>query len=212
MFKNKIAVKLSLYFASALFLFSVIIGVIYMILLRSNTIGIYENQLSERAESIASTLSEYMDGYSGMVSGYGAYFRFISDIAGTDVWVVNRNLNLVTGGMRHGMGHGMRHGAGRSYDYTYADLPKNAEMLINDVFTGKTLLSEEFSGLFAESTLTVGAPIINSNGNVIGVVLLHTPISGIDETIAQGGKLLAVSLGIALVSAFLLSFKPSFLY
>ncbi|WP_291583325.1 sensor histidine kinase [Clostridium sp. UBA6640] len=221
MFKNKIAVKLSLYFASALFLFSIIIGISFMLLLRNNTIRIHENQLSERAESMASTLSKYMDGYSGMGgssmggngmggngmggngmgggmgSGYGAYFQFLSDIAGTDVWVVDRNLNLVTSGMGHGMG--------RRHDYTYSDLPENAEMLIIDVFTGKTLLSEEFSGLFAESTLTVGAPIINPNNDVIGVVLLHSPISGIDEAITQGGRLLAISLGIALPSAFLLS-------
>lgn len=201
MFKNKIAIKLSIYFAIALLVFSLIIGSIFLFLLKNHTVDLHKSQLSERAESIAATLSGYMNRNYGMghgMMGYGAYFQFIGDIAGTDVWVVDKDLNLITSGMGHGM-------MGGGYIYNYSDLPENADNLIKDVFTGQTVLSEDFSGLFLESTLTVGAPIKNGADSVIGAVLLHSPVKGINEAIGSGARLLAISLGIALVVAFLLS-------
>lgn len=201
MFKNKIAVKLSFYFAIALLAFSLIIGSIFLILLKKHTVDLHKSQLTERAESIAATLSGYMNRNYGMghgMMGYGAYFQFIGDIAGTDVWVVDKDLNLITSGMGHGM-------MSSGYIYNYSDLPENAENLVEEVFTGQTVLSEDFSGLFSETTLTVGAPIKNSTDGVIGVVLLHSPVNGINRTIESGTRLFAISLGIALVVAFLLS-------
>lgn len=201
MMKNRIAVKLSLYFAVALLAFSLIIGGIFISLLRKHTINLHREQLSERAQSIAATLSGYMEGTRGMghgMMGYGMYFQFISDIAGTDVWVVDEEHNLITSGMGHGMMHD-------GHAYIYSDLPENADKLIKEVFTGRTVTGEDFSGLFSEATLTVGAPILNSAGGVIGAVLLHSPVNGVNSAIAQGVRLLAVSLGIALAVVFLLS-------
>lgn len=201
MLKNKIAVRLSLYFAAALLVFALIIGGIFFSLLRNHTINLHRDQLTERALSIASTLSGFMDGTGGSghgMMGYGAYLRFIGDIAGTDVWVVDEELNFITSGMGHGMMHAER-------SYVYSDLPENAEKLIMEVFVGQTVIGEDFSGLFSEATLTVGAPIQNSEGAVIGAVLLHSPVNGVNEAIEQGVRLMAVSLGVALVVAFLLS-------
>jgi|LSQX01.3.fsa_nt_gb signal transduction histidine kinase len=203
--KNKIALKLSLYFAVALLTFSVIIGSVFMTIFKNHTVEIHKTELSDRAEKIASTVSEYMDinnsqgsghgnGQSGSQgSGYGAYFRFIQDIAGADVWIVDENLNLITAGQ------------GMSTKQTvYADLPENADKLVQEVFTDKTVFSEDFSSLLTQPALTVGVPI-KSNGEIIGVVLLHSPIHGINEAVTEGRKILIISIVIALFLAFLLS-------
>ena len=174
--KNKIALKLSLYFAVALLTFSVIIGSVFMTIFKNHTVEIHKTELSDRAEKIASTVSEYMDinnsqgsghgnGQSGSQgSGYGAYFRFIQDIAGADVWIVDENLNLITAGQ------------GMSTKQTvYADLPENADKLVQEVFTDKTVFSEDFSSLLTQPALTVGVPI-KSNGEIIGELLSYSPI------------------------------------
>jgi signal transduction histidine kinase len=133
----------------------------------------------------------------GFGMGYGAYLNFIQDIAGADVWIVDEDMTLITYG-----GYGMMHGMTPPQ---YSDLPENADHVVKEVFTGKTVLSGDFSGLLSEASLTVGAPVKDETGQVFGVVLLHSPINGIDHAVADGMQILAISLGIALAVAFLLS-------
>lgn len=196
MLKSKIAQKLSMNFAVALLIFSVVIGSVFILLFRNHTLSIHKNELEGRADSIASTLSAFMDRGKVSMGGYGAYMRFIGDIAGTDVWIVDYDLNLITGGRGQGMMGGQ---------YSYSDLPQNADSLIKEVFTDKTVFSEDFSGILSELTLTVGVPIKDSLGDVIGVVLLHSPVHGTNEAISQGITILGISILAALIVSFLLS-------
>jgi len=203
MMRNRIAFKLTLYFSAVLLLFAIIIGTIFITLFRDQTMKEHKSDLEARAVSIASTLSEYMSNTSsgsskGMmgngngIGGYGAYLRFIDDIAMTDVWIVDENLNLITNSQMS------------SEKYLYADLPEDADQVVKEVFNGKTTFSEGFSSLLDSPTLTVGTPI-EINGKIVGAVLLHSPVEGIDDAIAQGIKVLAVSILVALVLSVLLS-------
>lgn len=187
--KNKIAFKLTLYFSATLLLFSVIIGSVFMVLFKNHTVELQKADLQKRAVTMADTLSQLIDGRQG---GYGAYFRFLDDIAMTDVWIVDENLQLITSGHM------------TSQQYSYADLPQNAEAVVKEVFQGKTTFSEGFSTLLNAPALTVGTPI-QSNGKVMGALLLHSPVKGIDETVAQGWNILAASIFAALVLSILLS-------
>lgn len=199
--KSKISRKLTLYFAAALFLFTVVIGVIFITLFRAQTIKDHKNDLETRAISIAGALSDYMGNASsgtgkGMMGngmgGYGAYLRFIDDIAMSDVWIVDENLNLITNSQM----------SGQSYDY--ADLPSDADKVVQEVFTGRTTFSEGFSSLLDIPTLTVGTPI-EVGGQIVGAVLLHSPVKGISDATAQGVKILAVSILAALALSVMLS-------
>ncbi len=195
MLKSSIARKLSMNFAVALLIFAVVIGVVFIVLFRSHYLNLHKTELESRANSISTTISGFMirGGMGGMM-GYGAYMRFIGDIAGADVWIVDREYNLLT------VGHGMMSG-----NYTYTDLPENAEQIIDEVFSDKTVFSEDFSGLLSQLTLTVGVPIKDSVGGVAGVVLLHSPVRGIEEAVNQGILILLASIALALVVSFMLS-------
>ena len=125
----------------------------------------------------------------------GAYMRFIGDIAGTDVWIVDSEYNLITVG-----GSGMM---GESYNYT--DLPQNAGKIIDEVYLNKTVFSDEFSSLLSELTLTVGVPIKDSTGGIVGCVLLHSPVHGVTEAWGQGVLILLVSIILALAVSYVLS-------
>ena len=197
--KSKIAFKLTLYFGIVLLLFAAGMGVIFMSLFRTHTIALYEDELQSRAEVMAATLSGLMDSQtsSGMGNGkknggYGAYLRYLDEIAMTDVWIVDENMELIISPQ-------MEH------QYQYTDLPEDAEEVVQEVFSGKTTLSEGFSSLLDKPTLTVGTPVISGDGQVIACLLLHTPVEGMDEAVAQGFNLLAISTGAALVLAILLA-------
>lgn len=201
--KNKVALRLTVYFSAALILFSFIIGGVFIVLFRSHTIEVHKADLEKRAVTMAETLSRFINGAnsggqgSGMgrmiggQGGYGAYLRFLDDIAMADVWIVDEDLNLITSGMA-------------SNKLRYADLPKDAEAVVKEVFKGNTTFSEGFSNLLKAPTLTVGTPI-KSGEKVIGSLLLHSPVEGISEATMQGVRILAVSIVASLLLSILLS-------
>jgi signal transduction histidine kinase len=195
--KNKIAIKLTMYFSIVLLLFSVIIGSIFIMLFRSHTIEFYKADLEKRAVTIATTLSEFMGDNSmgmggGTHGGYGAYIRFLDDIAMTDVWIVDENLELLTSGQMGGQ------------IYAYSDLPQDAEIVVKEAFNGGITFSEGFSNILDKPTLTVGTPI-QFEGRVIGVLLLHSPVEGMTNATVQGIGILAIAILVALTLSILLS-------
>ncbi|HPE15803.1 MAG TPA: HAMP domain-containing sensor histidine kinase [Oscillospiraceae bacterium] len=199
--KNKIAFRLWLYFSAALLLFSLIIGAVFIVLFRDQTKKENQDDLKTRAISIAGALSEYMGGdtdsggrgaMGGGTGGYGAYLRLIDDIAMADVWVVDEDLNLIMDSRMPGSA------------YHYTDLPADADEVVTAVFQGETTFSESFSSLLNAPTLTVGTPI-SVDGTVVGAVLLHASIEGMDEATTRGIGILGVSLLSALLLSVLLS-------
>lgn len=212
--KSRIARRLMLYFAAALLLFAGVSGALFIPLFRTQTIEAHKTDLEARAVSIAAGLSDLMsgegtdtgngaamggaagkgpsgNGQAGM-SGYGAYLRFIDDIAMSDVWIVDEDLNLIMENRLSGT------------SYNYADLPEDADRVVQEVFDGKTTFSEGFSSLLDTPTLTVGTPI-ELDGEIVGAVLLHSPVEGIEDASMQGVGILAVSAVAALVLAVILS-------
>lgn len=201
--KNRIALKLFLYFSISLLLFSIIIGGVFMTLFKNHTLRLQKSDLEKRSVTMAATLSEYMSGESSGISmiggrqgGYRAYLRFIDDIAMTDVWIVDKDLQLIMAGQ---VGN-------RQYDYT--DLPEDAGIVVKEVFQGKTTFSEGFSNLLNTPTLTVGTPIL-SGEEVIGALLLHSPVEGMYEGITKGFQILVISISIALILSIILSIMLS---
>jgi len=205
--KNKIAIKLIAYFSVTLLIFSVIIGGIFMSLFKNSTIQIQKTGLENRALTIADTISELMDGtklslgngmqggmmgVGGVNQGLGSYVRNLDDIAMADVWIVDENLNLLT------------IGAMAKMQYMYSDLPQDADVVVKDVFKGDTTFSEGFSELLKSPTLTIGTPIVSDN-EIIGALLIHSPVEGMNAAVKDGFKILAVSIVIALILSIMLS-------
>ena len=201
--KNKIAYRLIVYFSATLLLFSIIIGGVFMMLFKAHTIDMQKSELETRAVTMAATVSTLLGetNYSpgsrmgmagGGQGGYMAYLRFLDDIANADVWIVDENLELIMIGPMS------------NQSFNYADLPKDADTVVDKVFQGNTTFSEGFSDLLKSPTLTVGTPI-QKGGKVVGALLLHSPVKGIDDAVEQGFQILAVSVLIALVLSIVLS-------
>lgn len=191
--KSKIARRLIRYFGISLVLFTFVIGGVFTLLFRDNAMKVSRDALIARAEAMASALSDFSAGGSGMMGmgGTGAYIRFLDEIAMTDVWLVDQNLALISAGPMGGR-------------IAYSDLPADAETVVSRVFEGKTTVSESFSGLFGAPTITVGTPIL-SGGAVSGALLLHEAVSGTDRAIWQGLAIMGLSLLVALVLSIILS-------
>jgi signal transduction histidine kinase len=131
-------------------------------------------------------------GMMGIQGGLGSYIRNLDDIAMADAWIVDEELNLlIMGSMSH-------------MQYNYADLPQDADIVVKKVFEGETTFSQGFSKLLKTPALTVGTPII-SDGQIIGALLIHSPIQGINDAMSEGFRILFISILTAFVLSVILS-------
>lgn len=198
---KKIVWKLVASFTAVLLLFTAILGTVFVSMFRKHTIAINRSSMETRAVSIAETLALYENGegtaqqfgmgmgmgmgHHGM-GGYGAYLRFLDQVAMATVWIVDNDRNLISAS-HDGITSG-------------GELPENAEKIISRVLKGEITYGEEFSGLLNAPTLTVGVPIRTADG-ISGAVLLHSPVSGVNEAVLQGLLALGAGAIIALVLA-----------
>ncbi len=195
--KNKIRLRLLLYFAGYFLVFSLIISLIFFSLFSHHNMDIHKNDLENRAQQIARTLGKYISnekrhGQHGMMGkgmGYSAYLQFLHDIAPTDVWIVDRNLNQIT------RGRGLP-------SLSYKDLPPGAEKVIITAMEGKAMFSKGFGAFLGQPSMTVAAPITLISGDIAGVVLLHEKIAHIRKVTTNGLVILLLSMGAAIIISF----------
>lgn len=196
---KKIVWKLVASFAAVLLLFTAILGTVFVSMFRKHTIAINRSSMEKRAVSIAETLALYENGEGaaqqfgmgmGMghhaMGGYGAYLKFLDQVAMATVWIVDNDRNLIS--------------ASHDGSTSGGKLPENAEKIINRVLEGEITYGEDFSGLLNAPTLTVGVPIRKADG-ISGAVLLHSPVSGVNEAVLQGLLALGAGVMIALILA-----------
>ena len=225
--KNKIAVKFFLSFAAALLIFSLIVGGAFAYLFRKHTVMVKEQDMELRAGRIAQALGESRDqwlafqarrkDYQEKISreekqkgraqqmppppgprgmGFNAVLRFLGSSAAEDVWIIDENHNLeITG----------PHRESKTPAFLYKDLPTEAEVVVKDVLAGQKTVGTGFSNLLQVPTMTVGMPVKDKDENIIGAVLIHAPISGLDSAVVDANKILLFSGGIALIIAFLVA-------
>lgn len=192
--RNRIALKLFLYFAAALVAFAAVSGVLFQTLFTRQTLETKKAEMLERATSLAGTLSGLLNENGNQMmqgGGYGAYARLLG-VVEANIWVLDENLQFLSQG----------HMMGRTI--TYSDLPADAEALVQQVFQGKTPFSEGFSDLLGTPTLTVGAPIMQGD-TVAGALLLHDAVSGIRAASSQGIRISLLSGAAALLLSVVLA-------
>lgn len=96
-----------------------------------------------------------------------------------EVWIVDEQLHIYSRGHDQGI--------------QYCDqLPEHAEEIVSRIFFGELVYSEAFSDFVGRSSMTAGAPVYRE-GTVIGAVLVHSPVSGIDDAVKQG--MMALMIG-----------------
>ncbi len=201
-----IAGKLALSLSLALLALSVAVGLTFSALFRQYTVKKAREDLSQKADLILSALSADASGgppmgpgargragdaagSAGRMAWYSRYLDALSEQADTDAWLVDEELQLITGNMR---------------SLTYGDLPPGAEEVVREVFRGETVFSSGFGALTGEPSLTAGVPVYTA-GQVTGALLLHAPLEGLNEAQREGVRILLISIGAGLALSILLS-------
>ena len=222
--KNKIAFKLTLYFASVLLVFALIIGGLFYEFFRQHTVELKKREMSVQAQRIAEVISDNMgfleQRYGGGISS-SRFINYLDNVTQEIVWVVDseRGLNVNEERMRRKMQarapqHHGQHGShgGRQFlaapanpKDAYAKLPPHIREKVEEGFTGQHFIVEEYNDWLDGIMLTVGEPVYDKNGQVKAVVLLHSPVQGLHDAIWSGLRILLLCVLAALALGVVLS-------
>lgn len=230
--KNKIAIKLTLYFSCVLLLFALIIGGVFYQFFKQHTIEIKEKEMRVRANKIAAEIGDNMDNLErrfGTEISKSRFVTLLDRVSPEIVWVVDgdRNLSmnmedLRSGELRRHRSHhdnmmprmfksrvdeekpSVRPAPKNSRD-AYRQLPKHIKDKVEKCFEGKGFVLEEYNDMLDGVMLTVGEPVRNKNGQIKAVLLLHSPVEGLQAAVWNGLRILLISLMVALALGVLIS-------
>lgn len=200
---KKITKRLIIQSVSLLLFFALIIAILFGILFSRHTEELHQEELVHRSELISSTLADYFQtdtsmnqqnhGQNSNQGGYGAFLRFINQIAGEAVWVVDETLQPVISD---------HHQAG----ITNTPLPKQAKELVKKTYQNKkTNVTKDYQRLQLNE-LTVVTPILNGQ-QVQAVVVMHSQVNAIHKNQLSGYVMLLFSLLVSVLLASLLAWR-----
>ena len=225
--KNKIALKLTLYFSAVLVVFALIIGGVFYQFFKEHTVEIKKQEMRVRAEKIADVLSDNM---SRMEQRHGAgianskFITYLDNVTQEFVWVVDseRNLTVNKERMRRAYNPKTHHrssffgvgdmpepprfsGPPKTPKEAYNRMPPQVKEKVERCFQGQGFVLEEYNPMLDGIMLTVGQPVYGENGQIKAVLLLHSPVEGLREAVWEGLRILFISLLAAAVLGMLLA-------
>lgn len=225
--KNKIALKLTLYFSAVLVVFALIIGGVFYQFFKEHTVDIKKQEMRVRAEKIADVLSDNM---SRMEQRHGAgianskFITYLDNVTQEFVWVVDseRNLTVNKERMRRAYNPKTHHrssffgvgdmpepprfsGPPKTPKEAYNRMPPQVKEKVERCFQGQGFVLEEYNPMLDGIMLTVGQPVYGDNGQIKAVLMLHSPVEGLREAVWEGLRILFVSLLVAAVLGMLLA-------
>lgn len=226
--KNKIAIKLTLYFSAVLVVFALIIGGVFYQFFKEHTVDIKKQEMRQRAEKIADVISDNMNRLEqrhGSGIANSKFINYLDNVTQEIVWVVDseRNLNVNTERksppLRKRHEHHMlpeflgsnkqpppRFGAPpKTPKEAYDRMPAQVKEKVEKCFQGKSFVLEEYNPMLDGIMLTVGQPVYGKDGSVKAVLLLHSPVEGLREAVWEGLRILFISLLVAAVLGMLLA-------
>ena len=193
--RNKIAQRLTLYFAAVLLVFALLSGTLFSLMFARHTADVTSIDIKDHAESIAGTLSHFIGSYnSGDCSGSGfkSYVRFIGEAATGDLFLLDADCQPAALG---------------EMKLPELPIPEQAPALVKRVFQENEVVCESFyTRPFHAHNLFAAAPVHDLDGNVLYVLLLQAPLGSIDHTLRDAFYILASSLCIAGVLGILGSY------
>ncbi len=206
MFKKKIAFQLTSGLVVIVLISMLAIGIIFIHMFRQYTFESREKALLARAHSISEVMAEYSQN-NGFMRGMGGFNRFLDTMTEAKVWITDsKGQPIILSGK------GMEMGLSQYHLNNSDPLPQEAEIVIKEVLSGQESVSESFSSVYNEATLTVGVPILDSEYQVIGSVFLHAPVTGITQALDRAVNILILSLLAALLLAIGLGVFYSLLF
>ena len=199
---KRISVRITTIFIAVSVLVVLITSIIFSFLFRNYTVTEQKKTLTLCAEEIAQLVSE------DKASSYAYNNRIITDynlfsegVLHAQVWIINTN----------GVFDRVKESEKKS-PLNIMELDRDQIELIQRGFNGEEFDTRSFSPYFGEDTLSVVVPVYatqtgyeESEESIVGSVVIHCPLSDINESYSSASGMLIASVAIAIVVSAVVS-------
>lgn len=210
--KNKFTVKLTLYFLAVLVIFALVVGGVFRHLFQANAIEQKSSEMKQRAVKISKVITRDLPFLERRYGDDISRSRFINSLDNASpeiVWIVdsNRSLNMNMNLIKDLVASGKVKIADIPVNghEAYTRLPDRIRDKVEAAFRGENFVLEDYNRYLGSTMITVGEPIYDAQNNVRAVVILHSPVEGLQDAVNQGIRTLVISLLVAFALVLALS-------
>ncbi|HEX3023094.1 MAG TPA: HAMP domain-containing sensor histidine kinase [Lachnospiraceae bacterium] len=192
-FYNRISFRVYLYFAIIISVFAATLGMIFMNLNETNVKKTYKDRLLSKGLAIAENLNNYIE-----YENYDEYRYFITTLnkiesTDMDIWILsNGNPDSPMNELA-------------DTDLSNMQMNKGVEYVLNSALEGEIKDRTYYSDVYNEVEISIGVPVYDEKNNVVGAVLLHSPIKGQTQLAKQSLRMILISACMALLVSFIIA-------
>ncbi len=217
---HKLTRRLFIYFSAALTTFSIVIGALFSLLFLNHIKNNHVEEFRQRALTIAEAIEQnpqimqqHMERHQMRCrhmssdknnyqhhmycrrtfnnSSMAQYLQELNNLSQSEVWIVDSQSQSY-----------ILYGDENSTDYE--ELPENADEVLKRVFDGEIIISEDFSSILSEPSVTAGVPL-KSSGKVTKALLLHRNLSEVQAAQHDSLKIFVICIAAGFFVALILS-------
>jgi signal transduction histidine kinase len=186
--QKSLTTRLSLSFLLIVLITVLSAGILFIAIFSRYTLASGETSLKARARTIAMSVSLYMEP-PYRVSQFAEFIELLDSITDARIWILDAQGNII---------------AISSMDcclYTPTVLPPLLEGLAESARSGEEVVERHVSEVYGEEVLTAAVPVFGKSGAVLGSVMLHTPMTGMANTLTQAFQILFLILAASMLLA-----------
>lgn len=129
---------------------------------------------------------------TGGVNRTAVFLRTLDKFTQGTVWVVDKNSRTISS-------------YGEESSTTIEDMPASINEVLEETMKGGTPVVDTSTPLFDTPMVTAGAPIIGSDGSIMGAVLVHRHLADLRAAEVMGLKLLGAALSLGLIMSIIMA-------
>ncbi|WP_411679980.1 ATP-binding protein [Clostridium thailandense] len=172
MFKKSITLKLTFGFLSIVIISTLLIGIIALSIFKNNIYGVKRTNMTKHAHEISTIVSPLLQ--KNLTSkDIKSILNIVGSLPNSKTWIVDSENRLSAISKNE------------NSIYTFIDNPSVKEtynLLIKNGLKGIADSDELLNPYYEEEMMTISAPVKDSTGKVIGVVLLHSSIADLSAS------------------------------
>lgn len=196
---NTLFFRIYIYYAMILVLFAILLGFIFIGLYSKSSMDTVRERMENQASNISARMSEFV-----MNEDYGeglSYLQVLQEVEkNKDILLTNDIWAVSNPDASKPMDPRLE-----NISLKEANLDDEVKDILNKAFNGEADYGTSYSNVSLIEVLTVGVPIYGTGGDVVGAILINSPVKHQHDTIQSGKTLIVLSSIVALFISFVIA-------
>jgi signal transduction histidine kinase len=195
MFRRNIVFKLTIGYILIALISTLLIGTLFIGVFQNYTMKNRQRNILQRASEISRMVAPYLSKGQSLPE-YADVLKLVDSSANARVWIAGRDGSILE----------MSGGSTVSGSYNISQYDSE---LAGQILGGQEVVKEEYNSFYGEDMLTAGVPVRGDANSIAGMVLLHSPMSGITSIVDRVFYVMLLFIVFEIVFSGLLGFYLS---